>query len=334
MFDAILLEAGFNLFNDQVQCIAMEYSNTCTDAIAKINQSVEVYETACLLEAYNYVEESTNEYQLRTVCEGRGSEFIEKIVEIMKTVIEKIKKAAGLIGEKIKNFFTAVSEKFDNIGSWKPSGKENDKPFPNGFKIKFSKGFDCYKSFEEANSKIIDRVSKLAISFAEECTKPKPNMDTFESKYKDLCNIKPVKEEINDTMNCKVKFDKSPEEWCEKAFEFKQMGENWIPNNAEIKEMIDECNVHTEYFEPGGIGDVWRKKVISDCSKMSNVCKAVEKMSGRAVTPDFAKGIKELSQKLIQFSEFGVIVNQSIINFTASKFTAHANYLKNNGLAH
>ena len=334
MFNAILLEAGFELFNGQVQDIAMEYSNTCTDAIIKINQSVEVYETACLLEAYNYVEESCSDYQLRTVCEGRGSEFIDKIVEIMKTVIEKLKKVASAISEKIKNLFGAVSEKFENIGSWRPSGKENDKPFPNGFKIKFSKGFDRYKSFEEANSKILDRVSKLAISFAEDCTKSKPDMDKFEAKYNEITNIKPVKDEINAEMNCNVKFESTPQEWCEKAFEFKQMGENWTPSNADVKEMIEECNTYSRYLRPGGIGDLWSKRIVSDCSRMSNTCKTIEKMAGRAITPQFTKGIKSLSQNLIQFSEFGVIVNTAILNFTAAKYTAHVNYLKNNGLAH
>lgn len=334
MFDAILLEAGFNLFNDQVQCVAMEYSNTCTDAIAKINQSVEVYETACLLEAYNYVEESTNEYQLRTVCEGRGSEFVDKIVEIMKKVINKLKDVAKLIGEKIKNLFGAVSEKFENIGSWKPTEKENDKPFPNGFKIKFSKGFDCYESFKDANGKILERISKLAISFAEECTKSKPNMDAFEAKYKELTKIKPVKDEINDVMSCSVKFESTPQEWCEKVFEFKQMGEKWVPNNGEVKEMINECNMYSKTIGPGGIGNLWNQRIVADCSRMSSVCKTVEKMAGRAVTPDFAKGVRALSQHLIQFSEFGVVVNTTILNFTASKFTAHLNYLKNNGLAH
>ena len=317
----ILLE----LLNEPMTNTIIHLNGTCAGISEEITCALEVYECHCILSGKHVLEQSLTTTELSYAMEGTIGTFIEKIISLIRTLIQKFKEIGGMILKHIESFINRFKKARINYDI--DVDKINPIPFTNGFTINFSKGMSRYESFIDGFcdcSKFLDELFTELIYIT---TKDKQSIQKFLTDNKSRFDMLGTIDNtfFNEFVKCDIKLTADLDKWIYDIFEYQEHGESYIPTKDQIKDWSNAMNKESDCLE--NIEKSTQKGVNQGTNVLKDIEKKLEK-SSKTIEPKYmAKYIHNISQGVNTCSQIGLHIMTSVNKFVTSKWAMLAQYI-------
>lgn len=346
--EAMLLNFAVESFTEPLRTAQMEYDLSCTDFVESVTQALEVYECAYLLGQFEAVQEestglsaphssSSSNNESSSSSENKAKKkakdgFFTKLVTFVNKILEKLKHVASIIFDKIKKFF-AIIKKVANMAGHVMVGKK-PKTFNNGFTIDFGKGVERFDQFSKGYVDLAEYVDKFFLDFLKSYKNDDDFKEFAERRKDDIEKLGSlgVKDHINMYVKSDVMIGDDNKEWAEKLFDYKFMGEEWMPSVEQCVKMAQSCIAASK----------WDSTLLSLSKRMildygvtrfeelrNNLIKIQNMME--QINPTKASVLSKLVNVAANYSNTGVALMTTAVDFFVNKLNTMIGYLVSAG---
>lgn len=336
-------------YTEPIRQVAIEYNILCTDFVENVTNALEIYECACLLERFEVVSEGglvvTNSHNSSSNTSGdenkeqssnnnstplnkeHRKKFFDKIIEFVKKMIDKLKKIAGIIFDKVKKFLN-ILKSLNNAAGHVLVGKK-PKVFKNGFTIDIQKGAERFTDFVKGYDDLSDYIE----DFFHEFMKVYRDDDMFRGfakrRQKDIIELGSgtTRGKINEFMNSDIDIGDDITEWVEKIFEYKFMGENFIPSPQQCSDMANSIvkAQNTDIQQ-------WQRSLLNGgISTFETLRNDLTRLKDAETDTTRTSTLGKLVNIIANYSNIGVSILSTFLDFYIQKSNTLVNYLVSTG---
>lgn len=350
-----ILEFAINSYTEPICEMQKEYDLACTDFVESVTLALEAYECAYLLGQFEAVQEesfglattqssssnqsSSDSKEKESSSNNNSSEsnktnkkakdgFFTKLVTFVNKMLKKLKHIASIIFDKIKKFFGFIRNIVNGTGHLMTG--HIPKPFKNGFTINFQKGIDRFDQFCEGYIKLAIYIDKFFLDFLKSYNNDEDFKKFAENRKSDIQNLGShgVKDHINMFVKSDIMVEGSNEEWAEKIFEYKFVGESWVPSIEKCISMGKECiaasNKGSEVMDNSK--ELILKYGIKRFEELRNNLTKIQKQEEQ-FNPTKASVLARLVNVIANYSNTGISLMTTATKFFIDRLNAMVSYL-------